>query len=321
MWLKLPLSVSVDPALAEIGEQRNMRAEGLIATLGNFDGVHLGHQALLAEVKKEALLQNRSSALISFSPHPAKVFTACAPRRLTSFRQLTGCVRSQGVDNLIIIRFTPHLAEMEAEQFVDQFLIERYNVQHLVIGPFATIGKNRKGTPEWIADYFQSRGRRAEVLAAFCLEDKRVSSNQIRSLISEGNIALAGRLLGRPYRIMGRVIKGDKIGRTLGFPTANIDIRDYAKPPYGVYFAQVCLKGVCYTALSNFGVRPTFGGRQEVLETHLLDYGGADFYGQRIELELIEKVRDEKQFSSTAELCRQISADIEKVRNLIEKRS
>lgn len=294
-------------------------AQGLVATLGSFDGLHLGHQSLLSEVKKEACQQGRKSAFITFSPHPAKVINAIEPKQLSSFRQQFLQLGKLQIDEMIVIPFNKKLAQLEAEDFVDRILIERYDVRHLIVGPYATIGRARKGSPEWIQNYFESKGLSARIVEPVFFEGRRTSSNQIRELISEGRVDLAGQLLGRPYSIMGIVKPGKKLGRNLGFPTANLSIGTYVKPPYGVYFGSTLLSGRHYTSVSNFGVRPTFESAREVLETHLLDYDGPEFYGKRIEVQLLSKIRDEQKFPSVSELQAQIKLDIEKARELIAK--
>jgi len=312
MWLKFP-------AVAK--EFKKVPETGLVATLGNFDGIHLGHQSLLEAVKAEASIRQLRCGLITFSPHPAKLIRGGAPKRLTKFRQIVEIAKSKGINDLIVLRFNWAMSQLEPEQFVDDLLIKKYQVKHLVIGPYARIGKNRKGTAEWILNYFQQKGLSATMLQPFSSGSERVSSNLIRECISKGELEHASQLLGRPFSISSKVVSGDSRGRLLGFPTANLDISNYVKPPYGVYFCKAKVEGKTSYTLANFGIRPTFDGKKEVLEAFLMDYQGPELYRKRMDLALLKQIREERHFDSSQALKNQIESDIKVAKELIETKS
>ena len=312
MWLKFPVISH------EAGKEE---CTGLVATLGNFDGIHLGHQSLLSAVHSEAANRKLRSALITFSPHPAKLIRGNAPRRLTKFRQIVEISRSIGISDLIVLRFNRAMSQLEPEQFVDQILIKKYQVKHLVIGPYARIGKDRKGNAEWILNYFRTKGLSASLLQPFSSGAERISSNLVRECVSKGELEHAAALLGRPFSISSRVVSGDSRGRELGFPTANLQIGSYVKPPHGVYFCKTIIDEKRYFALANFGIRPTFGGDNEVLEVFLINYNGTDLYEKRLEVALLKKIREERKFDSAQALQAQIQIDLQAAKELIEKES
>ena len=192
-------------------------------------------------------------------------------------------------------------------------------MKHLVIGPFARIGKNRKGTTEWILSYLEKKGLSATVVEPFSVGSERVSSNRIRECISKGDLEHAAQLLGRPFSISSRVVTGDSRGRKLNFPTANLQVADYVMPPHGVYFCSTKIDGKKFYALANFGVRPTFNGTKEVLEAYLMNFNGPNIYGKRIELTFNKKIRNELHFESPQALQEQIKHDIEFGKELIKK--
>lgn len=294
----------------------SLQAVGSVATFGTFDGIHLGHQTLIKMVTQEARERQLPSVLLTFYPHPAVVLGRPRPARITSLRQTAALLSEKGIDYLVLKRFTKELSQWEPEQFADQVFFEMLNVKHLVIGPFASLGKDRRGTPVWIEQYFRGKGRTADIVQGLALEGDRVSSGQLRSWISEGNLAAATKRLGRPFSVLARVISGSRRGQEIGVPTANQDLRDYVHPPSGVYLSNAILKGDIFPAISNLGLAPTFNRKQQFLETHILNYSGKPFYGEWLEVALIEKIREEKKFSGTTELKTQLQSDIERAHEM-----
>jgi len=288
----------------------------VVATLGNLDGVHRGHQALLAELRKAK--GNGSSVVVSFYPHPGAVLGKM-PRvpLLTTLRQRVEIMASHGVDLFFLIHFTRAFSQVRAGDFIERYLIWMLNVEHLFIGPDANVGFAREGDPEFIERTFAAPGRRVTVLPFVEVGGDRISSKRIRALIGEGDVAGAGDLLGRLYRICGFVERGDQRGRLLGFRTANVGLGKYAVPAFGVYATWVSLAGRRYPGVTNIGVRPTFGGVRPTIESHLFDYAGADFYGESVTVEFVSRLRPEMKFPSVVELRDQIRHDAQVARKVL----
>ncbi len=288
----------------------------VVATLGNLDGVHRGHQALLAELTKAK--GSGSSVVISFYPHPGAVLGKM-PRvpLLTTLRQRVEIMASHGVDLFFLIHFTRTFSQLRAGDFIERYLFGMLNVEHLFIGPDAHVGFAREGNPEFLDRFFAARGRRVTMLPFVEVGGDRISSKRIRALISEGDVAGAGDLLGRLYRISGFVERGDQRGRLIGFRTANVGLGKYAVPAFGVYATWVQMGGTRYPGVTNIGVRPTFGGVRPTIESHLLDYTGNDFYGQSVTVEFVSRLRPEMKFPSVVELRDQIRHDAEVARKVL----
>jgi riboflavin kinase/FMN adenylyltransferase len=281
----------------------------VVATLGNLDGVHRGHQALLGRLNQEKA--KGASVVISFYPHPGTVLGKM-PRvpLLTTLRQRVEIMARYGVDLFFMIHFTRPFSKLRAGDFIDRYLIDRLNVGHLIIGPDAHVGFEREGTPEFIERYLSARGRRVTVLPFVEVGGERISSKRIRSVIAAGDVAGAAELLGRLYEVNGFVERGDQRGRLLGFRTANVPLGRFAVPAFGVYATWITLKGVRYAGVTNIGVRPTFGGVRPTIESHLLDYSGGDFYGERVGVEFVSRLRAEMKFPAVSELIEQIRRDV-----------
>jgi riboflavin kinase/FMN adenylyltransferase len=277
------------------------------ATLGNFDGVHLGHQKILKQLKEKS----GETFLISFYPHPALVLgKEKEVRHLTSLRQKIAILKKYELSGLWLMHFTKQLSQVSAADFVDLYLDKQFHAQQLVIGEDARIGKGGEGNAKWLAEYFKKKGRNAEVVP-FALENKiKIGSQSIRMYLLDGEVKSAERLLGRPYSIIGRVAAGKRIGKRLGFPTANISIRRQLLPKNGIYVTVSVVKGELYQSVTSVGVNPTFPGGEVTVETHLLDYQGSDFYREICEVFFIERLRDEQKFADSELLKDQIKKDI-----------
>lgn len=288
----------------------------VVATLGNLDGVHRGHQALLAELARAK--GTGASVVVSFYPHPGAVLGKM-PRvpLLTTLRQRVEIMAAHGVDLFFLIHFTRAFSQLRAGEFIERYLFGMLNVEHLFIGPDAHIGFAREGDPEFIERYFASRGRRVTMLPFVEVGGERISSKRIRALIGAGDVVGAGELLGRLYKISGFVERGDQRGRIVGFRTANVGLGRYAVPAFGVYATWVHLAGKRYPGVTNIGVRPTFGGVRPTIESHLFEYGGPDFYGQRVTVEFAARLRPEMKFPSMVELRDQIRHDAAVARKVL----
>ena len=293
------------------------RAEhGCVLTIGNFDGVHRGHQALLAKLTEKARATGLPSAVLTFEPHPREYFThENRPRRLTSLREKIRLLESQGVDRLYIGRFNASLAGLTAEQFIEDVLCRGLGVRHVLIGDDFRFGKGRQGDFAMLQAAGKKVGFGVESMHTVDHEGERVSSSAVRAALADGDMPHAARLLGRPYSISGRVMHGDKIGRTIGFPTANIQLKHRSPPLMGIYTVSVDgLTDRPWPGVASVGVRPTINdaGRPS-LEVHLFDWN-ADCYDAHLRVNFLAKQRDEERYDTLEALTAQIARDAERAR-------
>lgn len=286
-------------------------AQSSVLTIGNFDGVHRGHQALLKMLTDKARSLALPAVVLTFEPHPREFFfPASAPARLASLREklllLAGC----GVDRVHVCRFDSRFAAITADEFIDRILVRGLGVRHLIIGDDFRFGAKRQGDFAMLKAEGVSRRFAVEAMPTLDIDGERASSSAVRAALAEGNLAHAARLLGRPYSIAGRVIHGDKIGRTLGFPTANIQMK-HRRPALAGIFA-VSVEGLAphpVAGVASIGVRPTVtdSGRP-TLEVHLFEWN-RDCYGAHLRVHFLNKQRDEAKFSSLDALTAQIARD------------
>jgi riboflavin kinase / FMN adenylyltransferase len=291
--------------------------------LGNLDGVHLGHQAVLAAAVARARAAGRIAAAAVFDPHPRRFFQPmAAPFRLQSSAQRARALIAAGADHVLELPFDAALAAMSDADFCRAVLRERLGVAGVAVGFDFCYGRNRVGDAASLARHGAELGFEAVIVDAVddaAHPDHKVSSSAIRAAIGEGDMAEAARLLGRPWAIEGRVIQGFQRGRTIAFPTANIDLADYARPAFGVYAVRADLgDGAWRAGVANCGVKPTVGGAAApLLETHLFDFDG-DLYGRTIEVRLLHFLRPERKFENFAALTAQIAADAQRARELLD---
>jgi riboflavin kinase/FMN adenylyltransferase len=280
-----------------------------VVTVGNFDGVHLGHQALIRRVVEEARVLGTASALITFHPHPQSVLRAHQVPILTSLRLRLRLFEQLGLDQACVIPFTREFAQIEPERFVRDYLLRPFQLKKLVIGYDFAFGRNREGTAEFLLQTAHERGFGFEVFPAVTLGDGTVSSTRIRGFLQAGEFGSAARLLGRRYSLLEPVVEGRKQGRLLGFPTLN-QVPDEPIPlPFGVYAVHARIGETTFGGVSNYGIRPTVGGTtQPVLETHVFDFAG-DLYGQLVEVFPLKCLREEHRFPSLDALKAQIAKD------------
>lgn len=295
-------------------------ADPVVATLGNFDGLHLGHQAILKHVRKIAdersFAKPMRTALVSFYPHPAVILGRVESiPEITPLRSKLAQLQELGIDILYLVHFTKALSFLSAKSFVDNVLCGKINVKHLAVGPDAKIGRKGEGDTEAIMRLMAAKGAQVEIVPAIQSLGKKIGSRAIREFLLKGDCEAAAQHLGRPYEIRGRVIDGEKRGRTIGFPTANICYhRTQLLPASGVYLTNAFVQGKNYSSVTNIGIRPTFGISKISVETHLLDYQGPEFYKERLVLQVRKKIRNEKKFDNNEDLIGQIKNDIQVAR-------
>tara|TARA_R110001583_G_scaffold42202_6_gene134189 strand:+ start:553 stop:1497 length:945 start_codon:yes stop_codon:yes gene_type:complete len=293
---------------------------GCVATIGNFDGVHLGHHQVLAQVSEKARLLGLPSVAIVFEPQPREFFEgAMAPPRLTRFRDKLELIRDHGIDRVFCLHFNQRLRALTAEQFIDRLLLSGLAVKYFVVGDDFRFGCDRAGDFELLQHYGISHDFTVVNTRTHLIDAERVSSSRIRQVLAAHDFTLAERLLGRPYRVSGKVIHGRKLGRQLGLPTANISLQRKRLAFDGVYVVDALTEdGQRHAAVANVGVRPTVNGDAPLLEVHLLDFDGA-LYGQRLQVEFLAPVRSEQKFADVQTLQQQIHMDIKFAREWRER--
>lgn len=290
-------------------------------TIGNFDGVHLGHQLLFAEVVQRAYRQQGTSVAITFDPHPLQVLRPEGIKLISTCAQKIELITHAGIDVLVIVPFTMQFAATSAVHFVDDILVRRIGVKELVVGYDYAFGKGRTGNIEFLRQQGQEKGFPVTVVDAHYENGMLVSSTKVRELVAKGRMADARKLLGRYYQIRGEVQLGkQRGGREIGFPTANLhlDAEDLL-PRIGVYVCQVICDGVCYGGVLNIGYNPTFGEEKLVAETHIFDFN-QNIYGKPIKVNLLHYLRGEQKFSGVHELAAQIGKDVLQAREVLAVR-
>ncbi|RME85508.1 MAG: riboflavin biosynthesis protein RibF [Zetaproteobacteria bacterium] len=286
-------------------------------TIGNFDGVHLGHQQVLAETAGHARALHGAAVAVTFHPHPREVLIPQAPvRRLSRLHERLIWLLEAGMDYVLLLHFDAKLAAMPAERFIAR-LHEVLGFRHLHVGYDFAFGAGRKGDARLAQTLGERLGFTVSQAAPFVLDGAVVSSSRIRSAIEAADFALAKRLLGRPFVISGRVGRGDARGRLLGFPTANISLKGLVHPPPGVYAVRARTRSRQWHGAAYIGLRPTFHGQDMRLEVHLFD-DHPDLYRQRLWVEFVARIREDRAFPSRAELVRQIAEDCRKAREMLE---
>jgi len=292
----------------------------IAATIGNFDGVHLGHQALIEKLQHEAAKRHLPTAVVVFEPQPAEYFRPNqAPSRIYTLREKVRQLARFGVDYVICLKFDRTLSTTKATDFSRHILFERLHVRYLLIGEDFRFGYQRQGDIETLRLHAQAYGAEVDCFCNYIFDDARVSSTRIRLALQQGNFAAAERLLGRKYAISGRVLHGDKRGRQWGIPTANIKLTHVSVPLQGVYDVWVeRSNGKCYAAVANVGKRPTVDGSQHFLEVHLHHFDQS-IYGERLRVVFLHKRRDEIKFSDIDGLINQINQDIQESKAFFAK--
>jgi len=281
-------------------------------TIGNFDGVHLGHQAMLARLEQAARTLGVPACVMTFEPHPREFFAShAAPARLTSLREKLELFAQYGIDQVVICRFNRHFAHIDATEFISRFLRRQLHVQWLLTGDDFRFGAQRTGDLALLAAAGKTHGFEVVCMDSVVTADLRVSSTAVRNALAAGDLALATRLLGRPYSISGRVVHGDKNGRKLGFPTANIQLKHNKPPLSGIFAVKLCgLDDAGMAGVASLGVRPTIRPNDKpTLEAHLFNFD-RQIYGRHVRVDFLHKLRDERKFPSLDALIEAITQDV-----------
>lgn len=298
-----------------------MSLKGPVVTLGNFDGVHIGHRKIIGKVIERARAMRRPAVVYTFEPHPLKVVAPhMSPPLITDNPDKRALIEGLGADYLMFARFTREFASKHPREFVEEVIVKGFGASEVWVGANFVFGKERRGTVEYLKTLGKEYGFRVFGVPPVRKGGQVVSSSRIRALIREGEVGKASALLGRDYSIKGRVVKGAAIGRSLGFPTANIKVISEIVPGDGVYAARASIDGASRNALINVGTAPTFGERARSVEAHILGFR-KNIYGRAIRVSFLERLRDEKRFPSEEALKRQIKKDIERAKGIFKRGS
>lgn len=283
---------------------------GAAVTIGGYDGIHIGHQALIARVREAADQLGVPAVVMSFEPLPKEYFSrGAAPARLTRFRERFVVLDDLGVDAFFCPRFDRNLAAIPVQQFIDDLLLGALGVRHLVIGDDFRFGHRAAGGVDDLRRAGAQNGFELEQVGSVFLDEVRVSSTRVREALASGDMDWVRRALNRPYRLTGKVIEGQQLGRTLGYPTANLRLHRRTSPVSGIFAVRVAGIGDGWRdGVASIGTRPTVDGVGVLLEVHVFDFSG-DLYGRRLEVELVEKLRDEERFENLDALVEQMNAD------------
>ena len=292
-------------------------------TIGNFDGLHLGHQAMLTRLLDVARARDLPSCVLSFEPHPREFFApAQAPARLSSLREKAEMLRSRGIDRLHVFRFNRAFSSLSADQFIEQVLVRTLQARYVLVGDDFRFGAKRAGDFALLERAGRQFGFDAEFLPTVEVAGERSSSTAVRAALAAGELEHAARLLGRPYSISGRVVHGDKLGRDIGFPTANIQLKHNRPPLLGIFAVELYgLNGRPLPGVASLGVRPTVKGADAapVLEVHLFDFN-ADIYNRRVRVDFLHKLRDEEKYPDLPSLVAQIGRDVDNAKRFLAQR-
>ena len=290
-----------------------------IVSIGNYDGLHRGHQAVLSTVVRRARRQRGTSTVITFNPHPLKVLhPERAPQMILPLVERIRLAEELGVERLLVLEFTLPFSRTPAAAFVEEVLVKGLRCNEVYLGRNFRFGRDREGGLELLQEMGARHGFRALGAKEVRYKEFIISSTLVRSTLADGQVALTRRLLGRPFTLMGKVVRGEGRGHSLDFPTANLELENEIVPCEGVYITRAVLPGHSYGAATNIGRRPTFGGHQMVTETHLLDCT-EDLYGTPLRLEFLRRLRNERTFESPDALRLQIKRDVARARDYFRR--
>lgn len=286
-------------------------------SLGNYDGVHLGHRVILEKTIDLARNANIPSVAVTFDPVPKKILQPqTAPPLIQTLKQRLAKLESLGIEHTIVVHFSPEFAQKSPEEFVQQFLVDRLNVQYFVVGENFSFGHQKQGNLSLLKKMGASNDFEVVGIREVYKNGIRISSSQIREFIQQGRMEEAADFLGCPFALTGTIVEGEHLGGKIGIPTANLDFENEITPAKGVYVSRASIEGNNYLSVTNVGVRPTFQGKKLTVEAHLLDFSG-DLYGSRMELNFFHRLRDEMRFAGVDELKSQIQRDIERTKKFV----
>lgn len=291
-------------------------------TIGNFDGLHRGHQAMLARLKEEAAKRGLPSCVLTFEPHPREFFApAQAPARLSSLREKSELIEAAGIDRLHVCRFNQRFSSLSPDEFIRQVLVNSLDARWLLVGDDFRFGARRAGDFALLKEAGARLGFEVESLPTVSVEGKRASSTAVREALAAGDMQHAHELLGRPYSITGHVMHGNKLGRQIGFPTANIQLQHNRPPLSGIFAVEICgLNGAPLQGVASLGTRPTVHENgNPTLEVFIFDFRD-DLYGRRLRVDFLEKLRDEEKYPDLDALINQINRDVDNARNFFASR-
>ena len=295
-------------------------ARGCVLTVGNFDGVHLGHREMIRAVQERAAQLGAPGAVLVFEPSSKEFIDPDgAPARLTRWREKYVALAAAGADRLVTLRFNDCMRAMSPQAFVDELIVEALGARHVVVGHDFRYGRKALGTIESLREAGRARGFGVEEIAPYVIDGVRVSSTAVRDRLERGDFPGAARLLGHPYRMVGHVAHGRRLGHTLGFPTANLHLMRRKSPIWGIMAVRVFgIGAVAMAGVASLGTRPTVDGTEPLLEVHVFDFDG-DLYGRLIEVEFVAKLRDEIKFDSLDALVNQMNIDAAQARELLSR--
>ncbi len=300
-------------------EEIKNKIKNPVLTIGNFDGVHKGHQNIFNIIIKKSKEIKGSNVVLTFDPHPLKVFTG--ENRLfllTPTKKKIKLIEKFGIENLLLLKFSKEFSQIPAEKFVKDILIDAIGVKELYVGYNYFFGRNKEGNIELLKKFGEKYGFNVNIIEPYIINNRVVSSTLCRELIAEGKVRDVAMYLGRYYLIEGNVVKGKRLGSRLGFPTANIKSPNEVYPKYGVYAVKAGYKGKIYNGACSIGFNPTFDNCSLTVEVYLLDFQ-KEIYNETLKIVFIERIRAMKKFSSIEELKEQIGKDVEKARKILEK--
>jgi riboflavin kinase/FMN adenylyltransferase len=290
-----------------------------VVALGNFDGVHAGHQAILRTAIERARAAGGHAFALTFEPNPARVLAPDhAPRLILTPEDKIELLRNSGIDGVLVLEFTRELSKLTPRDFAREYLLGRMGARSVVVGHSVSFGHNRAGNADVMAALGRELGFETTIVGPVKVDGIEASSTRIREAIAAADLRVAALLLGRPHFLTGPVVHGRERGRTIGFPTANIRSLTESIPPDGVYATRLILPDGAYPSITNIGMRPTFNEPERTIEAHVFDFD-RDFYDQIVKLELIERIRPERKFENAAALAAQIASDLKRARELLSR--
>jgi riboflavin kinase / FMN adenylyltransferase len=290
------------------------------ATIGIFDGVHLGHKSIIGLMRKETTRNSCSTCVVTFFPHPQKVLRGIDMPLIVPLKERFRLLEKEGVDITVCFNFTKAFSKISAKDFVKNYLVEKLNIKTVFVGPDLFFGRNREGNVELLESMGKSFEFETRTVRPVYFEDELISSTAIREFIEDGNVNKAANFLGDCFSIEGNVKEGERRGRELGFPTANLDTDWELLPKNGVYITWAEMNEKKFKSITNVGTRPTFGKNQLLVETHIIDFKD-DIYGKTIRVSFIDRLRDEKRFANVESLISQISTDVENAKKVFAELS